>query len=138
MRNSRLNSFCWGIFGLAIALTSGCGDDGRPQRYEREGRVTFNGQPVAKGEIIISPDHSKGASGPGTTVTFEDGKYRTRKGKGTLSGPHIVIVSGYDGHQGANDPTREPHPWGNTLFSGHRVDIDFPAEASTHHFDVED
>lgn len=127
----RLSALC-----TALALAVGCGGNDGPQRYPRDGAVTFNGAPVAKGEIIISPDRSKGASGPGTTVTFEDGKYRTRKGKGTLSGPHVVVVSGYDGQPGSNDPTMEPHPWGNTLFTSHRVEIDFPAEASTHDFEV--
>ncbi|WP_425398958.1 hypothetical protein [Aeoliella sp.] len=121
---------------MVMSASIGCGKRDGPQRFSRQGAITFNGQSVGKGEIIFSPDRSKGASGPGATVTFEDGTYRTRKGKGTLSGPHLVEISGYDGNSAAKDPNREPHPWGNTLFENYRVEIEFPAENSTHDFNV--
>ena len=74
------------VCSVIVTTFLGCGGNDGPQRYQREGKVTFNGQPVAKGEIIISPDRSKGATGPGTTVTYEDGAYLTRDGLGSLSG----------------------------------------------------
>lgn len=119
-----------------FVILIGCGGKDGPQRYQRQGKITFNGQPVGKGEIIVSPDRSKGMKGPGTTVTFEDGEYCTRDGMGSWSGPHVLIISGYDGNQGKPNAAREPHPWGGTLFTGHRIEVDFPAENSTHDFDI--
>lgn len=121
---------------VALVASSGCGKRDGPERFSRQGTISFNGQPVGKGEIIFSPDRAKGASGPGATVTYENGTYRTRQGKGTVSGPHVVEISGYDGNAVAADPNREPHPWGATLFEGYRVEIDFPAEESTHDFNI--
>ncbi len=121
---------------VIVATVIGCGGKDGPQRYQREGKVTFNGQPVAKGEIIISPDREKGAKGPGTTVTFENGEYQTRDGMGTLSGPHVVEVSGYNGKPGKTTVPELAHPWGTTLFVGRRYEIDFPAEASTFDFEI--
>ena len=124
------------VFSVMVTLFIGCGGNDGPQRYQREGKVTFNGQPVAKGEINISPDRAKGAKGPGTTVTFEDGAYRTRDGLGSLSGPHIVTISGFDGQPGNATVPELAHPWGTTLFVEHQFEIDFPAESSEHDFEV--
>lgn len=125
------------LFALAawIGVVAGCGDTG-PQRYTRSGQVTFNGQPVAKGEIVFMPDRDKGGSGPGATVTFEGGKYQTPGDMGTFSGPHIVMVSGFDGQPPNNEVPELVHPWGNTLFVRHWVEIDFPDKSSVHDIHV--
>ena len=36
----------------------GCGKDGGPARYAVEGTVTFDGKPLAEGEIIFVPSPS--------------------------------------------------------------------------------
>lgn len=121
---------------VVLTATIGCNGNEGSLRFQREGEVTFNGQPVAKGEIIFSPDREKGGKGPGTTVTFENGRYQTREEMGALSGPHIVVISGYNGKPGNVSATEEPHPWGATLFAGRQYEIDFPSEASTYDFHV--
>lgn len=55
---------------------------------------------------------------------------------GTLSGPRIVLVSGYSGKPAKAAISELAHPWGTTLFVEHRYEIDFPAEASTHDFEI--
>lgn len=121
---------------FALCWLTGCSADNGIQRYQRTGSVTFQGEPVPKGEIIFSPDRSKGGSGPGTTVTFENGTFRTREGQGVVSGPHVVQITGFDGNTGSSTGGEVTHPWGKVLFVERRFPIDFPPEDSEHEFDL--
>ena len=57
---------------LALALAS-CGtDDGLGRRYPVSGSVTYNGQPLEKGEISFIPDQPQGL---GATGIVEAGSY---------------------------------------------------------------
>lgn len=122
----------------AVLLVSigGCKEADGVRRYRRSGSVTFHGQLVEKGEIVFIPDRSRGGSGPGSTVTFERGTFKTRDGQGVVSGPHIVQITGFDGHNDSADGGQITHPWGKLLFSEYRERINFPARASEHQIDV--
>lgn len=122
---------CIGVFGCAVALT-GCGGRSGTQ-YHASGTVTFGGQPVPAGQVLVAPDTSKGNSGPATIVTIRDGKYDTREAsRGTVGGPHVVTITGYDGK---SDPEGEL-PDGRILFSDYRIEVDLPNQATTKDFDV--
>ena len=119
---------------LMVTLLVGCGGgvDG-PDRYPIEGKVTYDGKPLPKGNIIFIPDDSKGNAGPGTTVAVLNGVFKSEEG--TIGGPHIAEITGYDGipiisGEGGEDPT------GTELFHGWRTSIDLPKEPKTEDFDV--
>jgi hypothetical protein len=114
-------------------LVCGCGSEGIA-RYELSGTVTYDGQPVPKGFVTITPDTSKGNEGPGGGAEIVDGKFRTPSGKGIIGGPHVVRIVGYDGV-----PTRmegEELPDGKSLFPPYQANIDFPKQDSEHSFAI--
>jgi hypothetical protein len=78
---------------LACLLAVGCGDAGTgPSRHRISGAVTFDGKPVPAGTIYFEP-----ASGPAGSARIINGQYDTNSGKGTVGGPHNVMIEGYDG-----------------------------------------
>lgn len=63
------------IFALAgLAGVAGCGDSG-PATYPVSGTVTFNGQPVPVGYIVLSPIDGKVAPDASEVI---DGKFKFR------------------------------------------------------------
>ena len=116
-----------------LAAMLGCGSEGT-ERYELSGTVTYDGKPVPKGFVTLTPDTSKGNDGPGGGAAIVDGKYRTEAGKGIVGGPHVVRIVGYDGV-----PARvegEDLPDGRSLFSPYQVSVDFPRQDSEYNFDI--
>ena len=121
-----------GALVLAI-MAVGCGGDTGPTRYDVSGSVTFDGQPVPMGRILFQPDTSKGNRGPAGVAEIKDGHYDTADGgKGTVGGPHVAIVSGYDGQ---SKPEQEM-PYGRALFSDHNLPVDLPKEDATQDIEV--
>jgi len=111
------------LTGLAALLLTGCGDDGR---YGLEGAITFEGQPVLAGEILLAPDTAQGNSGPGAMAKIKDGRYETSPGKGHTGGPHVLTITGYDGQ--GNPQSMLPD--GEILFRERKMDLDLPKESS--------
>ncbi|MDY0168936.1 MAG: hypothetical protein RBS80_20490 [Thermoguttaceae bacterium] len=119
------------LFCGAVVLP-GCGRREGTQ-YDLSGTVTFDGQPVPAGQILFVPDTSKGNSGPAAAVPIREGKYDTRSAnRGTVGGPHVVTITGFDGKP---DPDAEL-PEGRMLFSDHRIEVDLPTKTSTLDFAV--
>ena len=78
--------------GIGLLLPA-CGDsnDAFGKRYAVSGRVTYNGQPLAKGAIAFVPEKGAGATG-----VIEDGAYAlSTEGDrdGALPGKYKVTVS---------------------------------------------
>lgn len=120
---------------LTIAVLAGCrGDDAGPARYDVSGAVTYAGQPVPRGTIQFQPDGTKGNSGPAANAEIIDGRYDTLKlGSGTVGGPHIVVIQGFDG----NAKPEEELMLGMPLFSEYTTMADMPKSAgATLDFDV--
>jgi hypothetical protein len=118
---------------LLAPLVCGCGAEG-PARYELSGTVTYDGKPVPKGFVTITPDASQGNEGPGGGAAIVDGKYSTDAGKGIIGGPHVVRIVGYDGV-----PTRvegEELPDGKSLFPPYQTTVDFPKQDGEHDFAI--
>jgi len=59
------------LLAALIALPAGCGPSG-PETYEVSGEVTFDGQPVADGEIVFRAADGSAASWAGK---IENGRY---------------------------------------------------------------
>lgn len=117
------------IVAIGLGLT-GCRQDAGPKRYSLEGEVTWEGRPVPAGSIIISPDVAAGNVGPATGVDIRDGRYRTLPGRGTIGGPHVFQIHGYDGQV-----IQTPEIFdalGKQLFPPIRLNIDLPASDATH------
>lgn len=105
----------------ACALLAGCAEDG-PPRYDVSGMVSFNGEPVPRGTIVFEPDTKKGNKGPQGFADIKDGHFNTADGgKGTVGGPHIARIAGFDGK-----PQNEQQYLGNPIFNEHLEEVDLP------------
>jgi hypothetical protein len=122
-------AFSWMLLAVAALLTAaGCGGTEGPPRYDLEGSVQYDGQPVPAGEVFLQPDAAGGNAGPGSLALIENGRYRTERGKGIVGGPYVVRILGFDGVP-AGDSTV-----GSSLFPQYEAQVDFPKEATTHDF----
>ena len=118
--------------GAILLAGSGCGDGG-VERYDVSGTVTFDGQPVPLGQIMFQPDVSKGNHGPAGVAKIENGHFDTSSSdKGTVGGPHVVVISGFDGMARPD----EEMPAGASLFADYRKTVDLPKEDTTLEIDV--
>jgi len=52
-----------GIGAMLVSLPGGCSRKGTPDPATVRGKVTFQGQPLAGGLIVFSPDPDRGGSG---------------------------------------------------------------------------
>ncbi|MDB5335632.1 MAG: hypothetical protein JWN70_1251 [Planctomycetaceae bacterium] len=71
----------WIKCGLAVLTTiaAGCGGSGQPNNHRVSGTITFDGQPVASGQIILFPVE---AGGTPDAANIKDGKYSLLARKG--------------------------------------------------------
>ncbi len=138
LRDATLNSPRESLLGgyrlvamLAPLVLAGCGPAG-PARYDVSGTVTFDGQPVPLGTITFLP--APGNSGPGGSATIENGRYDTTvSGKGPTTGPHVAVISGFDGKAvGGVEKLLEGRP----LFIEYRETIEIPQERTAVDFVV--
>jgi len=83
------------LFLLFIPVLIGCG----PKNIGNQvaGDVTYDGRPVPKGEVVFTPDDSKGTTGPALVLSIEDGKFSSTPPKGAVTGWHTVSIVAYDG-----------------------------------------
>ena len=118
---------------VTACLLIGCGRGDGPPRFDVSGKVTFGGQGVPAGRIQFQPDTSRGNQGPSGHAVITDGQYDTSlAGKGTVGGPHVVVISGFDGR-----PVPEAElAHGRPLFPEHRTTAELPKAATTLDFDV--
>ena len=117
------------IFLISAMLFAGCGGE---KIYDLSGSVTFQGKPVGAGHIVFEPDAAAGNSGAPGYAKIKDGHYDTKilEGRGTLGGPHIVIIHGRDGIP------RGELLNGLPLFSDYSTTVDLPKESTTKDFEV--
>jgi len=122
----------WFVLILCVGLMScvGCGDDGK---YKVSGSVTFNGNPIPKGEIRFTPN--KGNKGPPVLVFIKEGKYETPKDKGLVGGSYQLRVSGFEAAVESKDPSAPDA--GKQLFKIYREDVEFPKEDFEHNIAIE-
>lgn len=84
-------------FLLMLIATVGCGVGDQDGRMRLSGSVVYDGQPVPYGDIVFTPDGSKGNAGPQGFASIVDGKYDTNgiRGKGVTGGPMCLAVSAF-------------------------------------------
>ena len=133
----RGGSACRGLVSVSAfvvsCLLAGCARDDGPQRFDVWGKVTFDDRPVPVGRIQFEPDTSKGNQGPAGYTVIKDGTYSTEQiGKGTVGGPHIVVILGLDGKTAPGDETDGGAP----MFPAYRTTVDLPKEPATKDFNV--
>ncbi|MCG8585538.1 MAG: hypothetical protein MI757_12575 [Pirellulales bacterium] len=116
---------------LALALTcGGCGGNDVP-RFDVKGTVTYDGKPLPSGRILFYPDAKAGNNGPAGQALIVDGSFDTADtGNPTVGGPHVIVISGYDGRGDADTPLGQP------LFNRYQVKTDLPKESSEQSFDI--
>lgn len=116
---------------LFIVIISGCQDSG-PNRVHVSGAVTWKGQKVPAGFVTLSPDVSKGNSGPQGIAKIVDGRFDTRnEGRPAVPGPMQASVGGFDGVN-----TDEDNPYGNAIFPRTFMSVTIP-EGPTAEIDLE-
>lgn len=121
------------LLAMFCVIAAGCGPgvDPGPERFDLSGTVTFKGAPLPAGKITFTPDTEKGNKGPAGFATIENGRYDTSgAGKGTVGGPHIVSIEGYDGQK------TDTKPFGTPIFAPHSETTDLPKETTTKGFEV--
>jgi hypothetical protein len=90
---------CLLFFSSATLLGCGGASDGR---VAVSGRVAFQGQDVAVGQIRFVP--GKETRGPLTVARIENGKYHTDDTGGVPIGTHRVEILAYDAEEYATAP----------------------------------
>lgn len=116
---------------MCCQLGCGGGAEG-PARYDLTGSVAYDGNPVPFGQIIFAPDSSAGNSGPQGVADIRAGRYDTGSGKGTVGGPHIAKITGFDTDPAAGTEENPVAP----LFVGYETKVDLPKADGTQDFSV--
>lgn len=128
---------CFIVMLAAVACVVGCGKKSGPDRFAVRGTVTFAGQPVPRGMVVLEPDAAQGNRGPVSVIPIIDGSYDSRElsRPGPLAGPLVARVTGYPAPDPAAGPDADPPP---PLFPEFRttVVLDPAAEPAVFDFDV--
>lgn len=99
---------------LSMVLLSGCGRDG-PPRAIVVGKVTYQGQSIADGQIRFTP--TKGSTGPVAVAKIVDSQYRVAHHGGVPVGTQKVQILGYNvdprykGHEKNRPPMFSAEEW---------------------------
>lgn len=117
------------LLGCQLVALAGC--EKKLERFDLSGSVEYSGKPVAAGYMVFTPDKSAGNSGPGSSADIRDGRFATLEGAGTIGGPHIVQISGFDGRPYTQDGI--PVPLGKPVFRT-TVTVDLPKQNGTYDF----
>ena len=109
---------------VTLALV-GCSKVDTEPRFRVSGKVTFGGQPVPHGEVLFTPDGSKGNSGVQGIATIQNGMYDTTgsRAPGISGGPTVVRVTALSDARGK-------------LIAEYEYSIDLPKSATVHDIDV--
>ena len=110
---------------LASASVLGCGRASGPVRCRVSGTVTCAGRPVPHGEILFSPDGSRGNTGPQGIAAIVNGRYDTAgtRAPGTAGGPTVVRVTALESPRGG-------------LIAEHEFTVELPKEDSDRDIDI--
>lgn len=115
---------------LSCLLLIGCSNEDE-NRHHLSGQVTYKGQSVHSGTIYFEPDASKGNRGPQGYSSIVSGRYETTKfGKGAMTGPIRVMITGFPAPEREGDLVNEP------LFPMYQTSTDVSPETTTLDFEV--
>jgi len=118
---------------LLASVALGCGSSETGHRLS--GKVTFNGQPVPSGKILVVPDSSKGNKGAAGYADITNGTYDTSAagGNGVVAGAVTITVEGIDPKP---PPGAEPDVTKTVLFANYEEKAELPASDSVKDIDV--
>ncbi len=110
---------------IALCTALGCSDKGA-KGHPLSGEVKYDGQSIAYGEVLFTPDASKQNSGPQGIAYIRNGQYDTGidGGKGIAGGPTIIRVTGFR------------QEGGKELICEVEMQVELPAEGGTFNIDV--
>ena len=96
------------LSGLALAV-AGCGSGG----VVVTGTVTLGEQPLQTGVIALEPEPASGTTGPGASLTIQNGTFVFEKNKNLTPGRYVVRVSPAPLFTGTDLKTAPPRfrPW---------------------------
>jgi hypothetical protein len=83
-----------GVASILLPLSAGCGSRDGLERIPVAGDVTFQGQPVADGQIRFVP--KPGTMTPLSIETISDGRYDTSRSGGVPVGTYRVEIRSFD------------------------------------------
>ena len=86
---------------LAVAPLVGCGPKSGLEKVVVRGKVSYDGQPVANGQVYFNP--VKGTKGPVSGAPIKDGQYVVEAKGGVPVGTHQVKIEAYRSRGGAAD-----------------------------------
>jgi hypothetical protein len=82
------------VFAVVCGMLVGCGS--QPKRVALEGKVTYEGKPVARGTLFFNPDAARGNKGVFGVAEISNGEYHTNPDYGLTPGPVLVTVQVFD------------------------------------------
>ena len=91
------------LTSLLLVGLAGCGGGDGPERAVVTGKVTFQGEPLANGEIRFVP--TKGTEAPVSGASIAEGAYRADGLGGVPVGTHKVVIQGF---RAADTPVHDP------------------------------
>ena len=89
---------CCILIGLTVI---GCGAKRGVEKVIVSGKVSYDGQPVANGQIYFYP--AEGTKGPVSGAPIKDGAYVARAKDGVPVGKHSVKIEGYRSRNASRD-----------------------------------
>jgi hypothetical protein len=93
-------------FLLALAIAAGCNSSNNPQTYPVKGKVTYRGQPVTSGMVLLTPE-AKGNAATGNLATGGVFQLTTfEKNDGAVPGKYHVAIQVFPA-EGAGLPGAE-------------------------------
>ena len=90
------------VGGVLATFLTGCGGDQGPERVVVSGTVTYNGQPIPKGDIRFMPVATSAMPMAGAEII--DGKYKVDGRGGVPVGTYKIEIEAYRMKSGAPYP----------------------------------
>jgi len=94
------------LVSILLAAAAGCSRSDNPQTYPVTGKVTYRGQPVTSGMVMLTPEESGHAA---TGSLEKDGSFKLttfQKDDGAVPGKYLVAVQAFPA-EGAGLPGAE-------------------------------
>ncbi|MFN0199478.1 MAG: hypothetical protein ACKVT0_22225 [Planctomycetaceae bacterium] len=92
---------------LFLVTITGCGGNSGPSKSKIKGKVTYNGEPIAEGDISFSPDNADGIP---TAAPIRNGIYETDSRFGIAAGTYKVSIVAYKKKDNVKNELGEARP----------------------------
>jgi hypothetical protein len=99
---------------MAFLGVFGCGPTTSLEKVIVSGEVTYNGAPIANGDVLFYP--MPGTTGPMSGASIKDGRYMVDAKGGVPVGEHLVRINGFRSSGGPqSDDMRAAKPGGERI-----------------------